>query len=375
MTTIKTPHVGKFNNPVTGGILLLIIGLLICGILLTWKGGVILALKHDPRYFLGGLALIAVGMALWIGGEKTHKPANPKEVGMILLWDSPVTFHLEWLPFTEKWSEYILVSGRVILAPYLPIFLDTLVIDIENKEKTFEVEVISKDRITFKAKISMTARPNIHDLLDYMQAGSSMDKVWAQVGPIAQKRTEDACKLQDALDIFFGQSTISKTLEQQVVELFETGSFGTEVVKVQFTPEIPEDVRKKLQAIKFEDWEREAEFKDYGTMQDAARKWQRDLVRQFAINNQRTSFPDENDEVAWAALVNEMVATDQVPNLEYCLESIKTQRLIKEGKVNRLEVPGVNSVNVHAVNFAGGGGHGGGKGGGGKGKGGKNQTP
>lgn len=324
MSNSNAPELGRFNNPVTGGILILVIVLI--------GTGLGISLLHGELFgILLGAIVAGIGGTIWVMGETDHSPDKPKEVGVLTCWDKPITLG-------KRWPDHIVVVGKVILADYPPFYISSIKIDIQNKERKFSFKVISQDKIVFQADVTVTARADTTDLLDYIQAGNDMEKVFNQISSIVDQDTQSICTLKEAEFLFFNRKYVSDALFTNVSNIFASKSFGVEVIKVQFTPIIPDDVEKKLTEIKTEDWERDKELKDYGTMREAAKKLQREMARELlpVIIPPATPLTDAQLDEAMKPLIKR----GELKDLNSCIEMIKVQHLIQAGKVTRVESDG-----------------------------------
>ncbi len=333
----SAPKFGRFNNPITGGILGLVIFLIIGGLYIVFMG--------TPITIISGIAISALGAFIWVMGEETHSTDKPREAGIITFWDTPVTF-----PWSEKWEEGVIIGGRVILANYPPFHIGSIRVNMDNAEKTFPFKVISKDKVPLEVNVSLTTRPNLRDILDYIQAGNDMNKVFSQIESIVFADVQSLCNSSDAEDI---QSlkrgpdgkNILEHLDERIHKLFDAGSFGVEVFKVKIEAHLPDELLKKLLAIKIEDYERVAELKEYDTMYEAAKQLQiayaREKYPQLPVinvnddNTKKLAIMAEID-----ATIEKLVADKKIPDLNMCLEQVRTLRLVRDGQVIRVESTG-----------------------------------
>lgn len=353
----NAPDLGQFNNPITIFFFVLVFGLVGVGVLVSFFGGTFTKV-------LIGAGVAGLGALIWAFGEIEHKTDKPREAGVITLWDTPVelppwfrkslyTLHPRF--DKEQWSKAILVGGKVILADYPPFYLSTIKVSVENEDKTFEFKVMSKDRIIFTAKVSITACADVDDILDFIQAGNDMKKVFGQIEQIVSRNTQIVCTKLSALTIYLRGELVQKGLLENVKSLFEAHFFGTKVLKVQFKAEFPDEVRKKLESIKFEDWEREKETKDYGTMMMAAKNLQRELAADFLPDPDplRPALSQEQQEAEIEASIKRLVREKKIPTREKCLEKIEGQRLIQDGKVIKVKSDGNGNPVINAVHIGG----------------------
>lgn len=307
-------EIGGFNNPVTSGILGGLILMLVLGTVLIW----------EEKWLVGSILILITGLVASAGHIK-HSPEKPKEIGFITLWGKPLTLG----------TRYFTVIGDVFLLPFFPFNLTTIKIEVDNAEKLFEGEDFifqTKDGVFMTIKISITASPDVTDLIDYIQAGAATEKIFAQIREIFYRETQKIVRDIEAEDVQKQGNIVSEKLH---TGLLESGSFGIEIKKIQILPSLPAKYRERKEAIKEEELERKAEQAEYETMRIAAEEIQLSHARQFVPNIDNLS-PMEK-----ARKISELIRAKEIPNLEKCLDEVKALRQIRDGKSLRIEGNGV----------------------------------
>ncbi len=289
MKTQSAPKLKPFGNPITLAILLACILLLGIGLILSTLSPV-------------GIIIGIFGVVIWWAGDTVH-PSEPRTAGLVKFWDSYITLG----------DRNVVVGGRTILAPYWPIFLSSTLVEITNKDKDFSMKLLSRDNIQLEGFISVTLRPDIADLVDFIQAsGGDMGKIFEQLDDIIYEQAKSKARENDAEDIAKKSELISGPLRLHLQSnVFEQGSFGVEIVKIQARFDMPQDIINAMQQQVREGYERQGELKEYDTDTIAAQRLQ-------------TSYRDAGLTI----------------NLKDCLDEIKTLRLIRDERVARIETTG-----------------------------------
>lgn len=327
MKNKSSPELEKFNNPITIGILALVIFLIVIGVV------IVIVFEPTMSNIFTGAIIAGIGGFMWIMGLTEHSPDKPREAGVIFCWGTPVILK----------GQSIVIGGKVILANYFPFYLDTVKVDISNKDKKFPFKIMSKDKIPMDVEVSLTTRPNLDDLLNYIQAGNDMNKVFEQIDTIVYRDTQIQCRETNAEEIQTNGENISKALEGRITDVFESKSFGTEVVKVQIDAQLPKILQDKLIDIQTERYQRSAENLEYETIWKAAKELQRQYALEL-IPNIAAQSPEQIEET-----IKALVASKEIENLDQCVERIKSLRLIKDQKV---QVARIESQNTGTGNFS-----------------------
>lgn len=321
---------GPFSNPITLGVLVIVI--LLIGF------AVFLAFQKTLKTTFWATVLGGIGAVIWVYGEKEHKSSNPRQAGVLIFWDSIINF---------AGIDYFVVSGTVILANYPPFYLDTIVVDIENKEDKFNFTVLTEDKIVMECTLFVTTHANVDDLRDFIQAGNDMKKVFEQVASIGSKAASDICKGMKAEDVYYKRSEISTQLQDKLRDVFETRDFGIVIVKANLEAILPELLRTTMQKITLETYEKPRELKNSDTWNAVAKR----TMRQSALVYLPAKFSDDGDNILeseWNAELQKLVEAKKIKTFDEYYDQVKIQRLIDANRVTRIESPG-NSVNINSV--------------------------
>lgn len=311
----KAPQINAFGNWVTRSILFTVLTLIGVGIFI----GVTTS--------LWGIVITVIGVLMWWYGD-TELPPDPRTAGMLTFWDTPITNKVSIID--DNGQETIedialVVGGRTILAPYFPFFIDVVKFEITNVDKTFEMTVLSGgiDPVTNKrinpvpltGHISLTLRPDVNDAADYIQSGK-MERIFEQLDDIIYEQAKMCAREHNAQTIAEKSEVISGPLRNHLKnDVFEKRSFGVDVVKIQARFDLPEKITDALTASGAEKYERDGEFSEYDTDTMAAKK----LQKKYAADPRMKG---------------------KVPGLDECLKTIQNLRLIRDGRVARIETTG-----------------------------------
>lgn len=309
----EADDIGGFNNPVTFTILLTLILMFVSGLYLTWIG----------EYLIGTILTLGSG-GLAAAGYTSHSPEKPKEIGLITFWDKPLIIG----------KTYFTVAGDVFLLPFFPFNLKTIKITMDNTDEVFKGDDFvfqTKDGVYITLEISVTTTPEPKDLIDYIQAGADMKKVFGQIREILYREAQHIIKDMDAEEV---QKEVKRVSQDLKASLKESGSFGIDVRKVQVVPALPKGYRDKKQAFAEEGLDRKAELKEYETMRIAAEELQTSSARQFVPNI------DSLSQVQRSEQIGQLVVQGRIPTFEKCLDEVKTMRLIRDGKAIKVDASG-----------------------------------
>jgi hypothetical protein len=299
-----------FDNWVTVTIVASIITVIGFGILL-------IITSQSTTWWFGGIGMTCLGALAWIYGL-TEFPENPPTAGALFCWNIPI---LSWSEAKKKKIQ-IVVGGKTVLANYFPFYISAVPIDISNKNKEFPVSVLSDDNVTLTGKVSVTARPDGDDIQDYIQAGGTIEEGFEQIRDIIATKSREHAREHNQKELMSDGQLIGKKLKLDI----EQGSFGIHIFKVNVVMDPPEDVKKVMQGIVIEKYQRLNELAEYATNLKAAQELQ-DAY--------------ENDEHRSANL--------PVPSLRDCIEEILEQRLIRDGKATGIKNKGGTTINIPKV--------------------------
>ncbi len=324
----EADEIGGFNNPVTLTILITLILMFVGGLYLTWLG----------KYVIGAILALGSG-GLAAAGYTSHSPEKPKEIGLITFWDKPLVIG----------KRYFTVAGDVFLLPFFPFNLKTIKITIDNTDEVFKGDDFvfqTNDGVYITLEISVTATPDPIDLIDYIQAGADMKKVFDQIREILYREAQNIIKEKemDAEDV---QREVKRFSEELKTSLKESGSFGIKIKKLQVVPALPKGYREKKQAFAEEILERKSEFQDYETMMDMAKKMQDEMILQFVPGI------DSMDPVSRSREITKLVNEEKVYSLQRCIEEVKAIRLIRQGQTVGIQGKGARPIIVPNPNTGG----------------------
>ena len=291
----SAPELKPFNNPVTRGVLTVILASIIIGL-------AIIILFPLYLSFIG-VVLASLGILAWWAGD-TRLPADPRTAGILTFWDSFITVG----------GEPVVIGGRTILANYFPFFLGVVSFEITNRDKDFPISVLSSDNVPLEGVISITLRPDVNDAIDYIQAGK-MENILTQLDDIVYEKSKAVARTLTADQIAKQSELISGPLCNHVSNKLEEGSFGVTIEKVQSRFDLPKDVIEAMKQKVREVHEREGEYEEYRTMMGAAVELQKKYAQDPSM-------------------------AGRVPTLEQCVQEIKTLRLIRDERVARIETTG-----------------------------------
>ena len=213
--------------------------------------------------------------------------------------------------------------------------------DIGNKDKSFPLEVLSKDGIVLPAKVDVTARANVHDLLDFIQSGNDIKNVMDQIDQIVMRDARILCRSMDHLSIYKCGEQISRALAVDLENVFETQAFGGEIIKIQFVATLPPDIVKKMQAVPIEKYERKAERAEYKTMRIAAEDLQEATAKAYAPGGVLPSNPTQK-----RAVIAQLVSQKKVSSLDHYMDVVKQLRLVRDEHVTRIESVGDKGLTI-----------------------------
>lgn len=306
-TKTSAPELHSFRNPITGGILFIIICLLVFGLTIIIMTG----------SYIGVISTI-LGIIFFVLGF-TDIPPNPRTAGILTFWGSFIT------P-----NSPVIVGGKTILLDFFPFYIGAVLIDITNVDKDIPMTVTSSNNIALDGIVSITLYPDIDDAVDYIQAGGRMEEIFKQLDDIVKKKTRSVAKNMTALDITQQGEKIDDELMSHVKEKLDTGSFGVKVFKIQSVFDQPKDVLEAMKGKQKEIYERENESLEYETNRIAAKKLQE-------------------------AYEADPHMAGKVPTMQECLAETLEQRLIRD---NRATTTGIKSKGkvIPIVNTGSGGG-------------------
>ncbi|MFA6295333.1 MAG: SPFH domain-containing protein [Candidatus Paceibacterota bacterium] len=293
MNNSSSPELKPFNNPVTKGVLILVIALVGIGIALAVTGE-----------FLG-VIIASIGITIWWAGDTTI-PTDPRTAGLLTIWGS----------FIEIGGKSVVIGGRTILADYFPFNLGVVTFEITNKDKNFPMKILSLDNVLMEGEVSVTMRPDIEDGVDYVQAGK-MGNIILQLDDIVYEMSKRHGCLYEAEKIAKNSELISGPLRRFLTEkdgIFQQKSFGIEIVKVQARFDMPKDITDDMQQRVREKYQREGELAEYATDFKAAEML-------YAIYQADPNMVEK-------------------PTIQECLEKVITLRLIRDQRVARIESTG-----------------------------------
>jgi|GEM_PF-4100878 len=291
---------GMLGNPFTRIILITALFLISVGCIMTFS-------QNWWGIIVGGF-----GAGILAFGYTQHSPSDPKEVGVLTLWGKPLPRHS-------------VISGDVILLPYFPFNFTTIKIDVSNADTQFGGKgfiFLTKDKVPMVIEISITARPNIHDLRDYIQAGADMKKVYSQIREIVYRQVQIKVREMESIVV----KTQGEDIGIEIKKALEAGDFGIEIKKVQVVASLPPAIEDSMVDAKREEYQRTAESADYHTIHIAAIRMQENAARQYIISFD--SLPREVQVQKIMDLIKQKVILD----LDGYEKKVREMKLIRDGK-------------------------------------------
>ncbi len=329
--TTEAPKAGKFNNPITFGILFILGSMILYGALIS--------------IFLGriwsGTAYAAIGAILLAVGYTKHSPAKPREFGVLTFLDDPITLGA----FSKTWANGVVVQGGVFLAPYLGIKSEK--VEGDNKDMLLEFEnVLTKDEMPMQVKASIKMRPDIFDMIDFLQSGNSLERIIDQIREIVEGKTSELCQQYEGKAIHKNYALVSRPLQETILAEIERGSYGVVVLDVQVKAFLPQRIIDALVDTAVEHEERKAEGLDYGTLIIIAKLLQEEQAASWVGNFKALTEPGKEMEIA------RLVNAGKVLPFEKSLDMARSLKLTKDGFVRRLETGGnVGSVAIANIDI------------------------
>jgi hypothetical protein len=310
------PKIGQFDNPVSGSILVLVIGLIVFGFVNCLFGNILL-----------GLIPAGLGGLWWTAGLTKHSADKPKEVGIITVWEKILRI-----------PEPVVIEGDVILLPFWPFYMDTVKVDMENKDIIINTEAKSRDNIVFPLTVSITGHPDQTDLPDYIQNGKSKEKIEDAIRELVINDVRTRCKTE-TLDAIYG-GALTAQIQASVADLFDSKYFGWKILKTQLVATIPDKIKNAGIDAAAELEERITDAREYETMRIEARKIQLEDARTLVpgiINME----PDQQD-----AAMGPLIEAKKVRTFDAALEAVRIMRLTRDGKNLRIESTGKGNINL-----------------------------
>lgn len=255
-TETSAPEIKPFANPITFSILMACI--LSIGIGLIWS--------FSGNFW--GVILGAIGVFVWWKGD-TYLNPDEREAGLLTIWGSPLKF----------FGKPIMVMGRTILADWFPFFLGAIRFHIKNRDKDFEMELVSSDNQRFEGVLSLTLIPNTTDPVDYIQAGK-MDDIFGQLDDIVYQLAQAEARRWKGERLAQHPELISDPLRRKIenkTDWFAQKDFGVRVIKVQARFRPVETVRKAMDEAASEVFQRQAELAETDTDVAGAMRLHREL--------------------------------------------------------------------------------------------------
>lgn len=244
------PKLSRFNNPISGSILFMIIFLVVIGLALIALFG-----------SFWGIPLVVIGVGIYFVGE-TRLQKNPVTAGVLYFWDRPI--------LNSNGQAYV-VGGTTFKFDFWPIYLGLVEIEMTSKEKRYHFEITSENGVTLKVTIVLIATPNQTDLIDLIQVGGKLEEALIKIeGTLGLGLQQLAGKETD--DVLIKKGEKIREIGERLKALVEGGSFGIIVHKLSLDFDQPDDIKIAMQASRTEEYQREAEEKDLQTAIDLARK-------------------------------------------------------------------------------------------------------
>jgi len=314
-----TPVLHGFNNPVTGLILLLVVGLIVSGPCLAWFNNIML-----------GLLLAGSGGVLWTVGFTVHDPGSKEDdkpivAGLLTCWNKIIRFPI-------LWPNGMVVGGNVILLPFFPFYIDSIKLEVDVKSFEYPIEVMFKGNVPAMVKVKVVAQADLNDLPDHITAGGNMPAVFKDIESAVKQSARRACRDKELVKAIEDSEPISRELQKDVENRFTQRTYGARVILVQLIPEVPDALRTAMLEAGGETFERDGELFDNATKMLAAKEMQRVAARQFVAGSNITN-PDGTYVMSNAVLDEKMqpfIARDQVKSIEHYLGQVKDLQALED---------------------------------------------
>ena len=304
----ESPRLKPFGNPVSITIIWVIIVLGGVGILLALLGK-----------FLG-IIVFVIGMLILKFGLTKFSPDKPRIAGLLTR---------NGVPIKGRDGNGYVVGGITILMDYFPFYIGAIPIDITNQDKDFPVKITCKGTdqdgnvtVQLEGIVSVSWRPDLADLQDYVDSGSSPEKIWAQLDDIVENRVRSECKDKSWLYLVQeGGEAVGDFVRRSILD---HSSFGIDLFKIQIVLNAPSDLVKGALNREIELQQRQSDLLDYATMRLAAKE----LWDAFELDPK----------------------TRGKYGLDDCLQMIQRQHQIQEGRSVLIDSAGVSGA-INIANF------------------------
>lgn len=304
----EAPELKPFGNPVSKTILGSVIGLGIVGLFMAVLGS------------LWGIPVFATGVIMLVFGLTKFSPDKPRTAGLLTR---------NGVPIKGKDGKGYVVGGITILMDYFPFFIGAIPIDITNQDKNFPMTATckgtddkNKGTVVLEGEVSVSLRPNINDLVDFVDAGADMKKIWDQLDDIVVNAVREKCKDKSWIDVVQNGKEIGDKVKEHVLD---NQSFGVEIFKLQVVLNAPKTLVKSALQREVEMQERQSDNLDYETMRLAAQT----LLNAFELDPK----------------------TKGKYGLDDCLKMIQNQHQIQQGRSFLMDSSGGNNTfNVASFN-------------------------
>lgn len=241
---------GRFDNPVSGSILGVIIGMIVLGLIL---------LRFGNWY---GIPFTVLGVLLYVVGE-TKLPDTPLTGGILYFWGRPITRN----------GKAFIVAGTTLEFDFFPFNFKLLRVDMSSKNFEYPIEITSDSGITTQVKIVIVGKVNPCDLIDLVQVGGTLEAAFGKIKGILSVSLQ-ALIAGMTLQQLTQKGALVQDLGDRMKHLIEAGSFGVTVDKLSMDFDQPESIKKAALAKEEERYQREAERADLCTAIALAREIQ-----------------------------------------------------------------------------------------------------
>ncbi len=241
---------GRFNNPVSGSILAVILVMIFVGVFLLITG----------NWY--GIPTAVLAVILYFVGE-TKLPDTPLTGGILYFWGRPII----------KNGKALIVGGTTFEFDFFPFNFKLLRVDLSSKTFEYEIEITSDGGVTLPVKIVIVGKVNPCDLIDLIQVGGTLESAFGQIKGILSVSLQalvDGMAMQQLTQ----KGSLVRSLGDTMRGLIEAGSFGVTVDKFSMDFDQPESIKKAALAKEEERYQREAEEADLFTAINLAEKIQ-----------------------------------------------------------------------------------------------------
>jgi hypothetical protein len=219
---------GLLSNPITAGILLVIVMLFALAV----------AGAHNGSWI--GLVFLIAGIGMIKAGYKQHGIVTDKKTGESTYYIGAITVFDQ----LAEWNgEFMTVDGIAILAPW--IWIDTIRIDMTKGQNTYKIPVVSKDNISGEVEVVSTQGPSMERIFDFIKFGKG------KIGPVEREFEAQVAQMtqQEAMNFTIKELTQQGYMLAKRLEGLKQNRFGLDVVQIKVKCAMPSSIAKGYDAV------------------------------------------------------------------------------------------------------------------------------